>query len=68
MLKITKWQMLGSIFNSFNFSRNFTTCGFLFCFVVVVVVVVVVAFASQASFYTRVNFSITITPIDSGFK
>ena len=38
----TKWQMLGSVFNSINFTRNFTTCqsfsflsilgNFLFCF------------------------------------
>ena len=28
--KMTKWRMLGSIFNSVNFSRNFITSGFSF--------------------------------------
>ena len=27
---MTKWRMLGSIFNSVNFSRNFITSGFSF--------------------------------------
>lgn len=45
--------MLGSIFNSENFSRNFITCGF---------------FAFKASFYTQINFSITITSICTGSK
>ena len=29
---MTKWKMLGSVFNIVNFPRNFTTCGFLFFF------------------------------------
>ena len=37
---ITKWQMLGSVFNSMNFSRNFTIGGF---------------FCSKPSFYTSRN-------------
>ena len=27
---MTKWKMLGSVFNIVNFPQNFTTCGFLF--------------------------------------
>ena len=39
---MTKWKMLGSVFNIVNFPQNFTTCGF--------------PFSSQASSYTKVFF------------
>ena len=45
---MTKWQVLGSIFNSVHFAPNFITCRF---------------FASWASFYTQIKFSITIASI-----
>ena len=34
-LKMSKWQMLGSVFTTHNCSRNFMTCGY-FCFISIV--------------------------------
>ena len=52
-LKMTRWQLLGSIFSSVYFSENFTTP--------------VVFFYSEASFYSQVNFSIKIYLNGYGF-